>query len=293
MTDAFDKIANGLWLEGLAIDTQRGRLWYSDVIGGGVRVIGADGTSLTFDADRRWTGGLLLNHDGRVLATGAGGIRWHDAATGSSGWLIEEMDGQPINGVNEMAGDGMGGLYFGTVDLASVGMGKRPRPTALYHLSQQGALRCVAEVGFTNGIAVDIDRRMLFCNDTFTGTWAFAIAPDGSLADRRLLLEKADADGMALDAQGNLWITGCTSGAITRLAPNGTLLEPFPTPAGGVTQLRWGGDDLRELYLTTVAADGAERLKRGEASTTADSWLLRTRTAEAGRPLQPPSFTLA
>jgi sugar lactone lactonase YvrE len=293
MTDVFEKIANGVWLEGLAVDTQRQRLWYSDVIGGGVRVITADGSELTFDRDRRWTGGLLLNHDGRVLATGAGGIRWHDAADGSSGWLLEEIDGQPINGVNEMAADGAGGIYFGTVDLASVSLGKRPRPTALYHVSREGSLRCVAEIGFTNGIAVDTERRTLFCNDTFTGTWAFTIAPDGSLTDRRLFLKKSDADGMALDMLGNLWVTGCTSGAVTRLAPDGTHLEPFATPGDGVTQLRFGGDDLRDLYLTTVSADGAARLKSGEPITTTDSWLLRTRTAEAGRPLLPPSFALA
>lgn len=34
--DSFEKVASGLWLEGLAIDYRRHIVWYSDVIGGGV-----------------------------------------------------------------------------------------------------------------------------------------------------------------------------------------------------------------------------------------------------------------
>lgn len=292
MTASFAQLARGYWLEGLALDERSGCIWYSDVTHGGVHRISADGTVRSFDLDRRWTGGLLVNDDGKVLATGAGGIRWHDPA-GHSGRLLRELDGQSVNGINEMAPDGSGGIYFGTADLDSVVRGKRPQPTAIYHLARDGvARRMVDGIGFTNGIAVDVERRMLYCNDTFTGTWAFTIEPDGGLADKRLLLEKADADGMALDAQGNLWITGCTSGAISRVAPDGTQLEPFATPAGGITQLRFGGAELRDLYLTVVPVDGARQLRSGETSPVAESSLLRTHVDSPGRRLARPAFEL-
>jgi len=70
----------------------------------------------------------------------------------------------------------------------------------------------------------------------FDSTYVFDVLPDLSLEQPRLLLAKKTADGMALDAEGNLWITGFPwSSDITRARPEGTLLPPVPTPAGGLS----------------------------------------------------------
>src|SRR5579859_3420787 len=97
----FEPIAAGLYLEGLAVDPDCGVVWYSDVIAGGVHGLHRDGSLTTLDADRMWTGGVSLNGDGAVLSSGPGGIRWNHPESGKSGWLLREIDGKPINGVNE------------------------------------------------------------------------------------------------------------------------------------------------------------------------------------------------
>jgi len=84
----YEPIARGLYLEGLAIDLQRGVVWYSDVIAGGVHDLYPDGSVRTLNPERMWTGGVLVNADGCVLSTGAGGIMWNNPATGASGWLL-------------------------------------------------------------------------------------------------------------------------------------------------------------------------------------------------------------
>src|ERR1700726_4582548 len=112
----FDLIAKGLYLEGLAVDYARGLVWYSDVIAGGIHGVKPGGTVISFNQHRKWTGGILLNEDGSVLSSGAGGIMWNNPQTGRSGWLINRLNGVPINGINEMVPDGSGGVYFGTVD---------------------------------------------------------------------------------------------------------------------------------------------------------------------------------
>jgi len=58
----------------------------------------------------------MLNHDGTVLSSGAGGIIWNDPATGTPGWLISEIDGVAVNGISEMAPDGEGGSLAGVGD---------------------------------------------------------------------------------------------------------------------------------------------------------------------------------
>jgi len=290
---AFEPVAAGLYLEGLAVDTRRNIVWYSDVIAGGVHGLMPDGTTVTLNKERMWTGGIMLNADGSVLSSGAGGIMWNNPETGKSGWLIGEIDGRPINGINEMMPDGTGGIYMGTVDIEQIAKGEPTRPATLYRLTVDGRVVAVAErLGFANGIMLSADRKHLYYNDTFDSTYVFDVLPDLSLANRRQFLAKEDCDGMALDAEGNLWITGFRSSTIARAKPDGTLLSPVATPAGAITQIRFGGVDMRDYYITSVPADGGDSLKEGVLPTEKRSILYRGRSDVPGMPIAPAQFQL-
>lgn len=278
----FEKIAGGLYLEGLAVSGD-GAVWFSDVIAGGVHCCKSDGSTESFNPERLWTGGLLIDQVGKLLSTGQGGIMRTCPATGESDWLLDSIDGRPINGINEMAPDGAGGLYFGTVDLDAIIEGKAPGPALLYHLATDGTLTVAhGPVGFANGMALSADGQTLFLNESFDGTYAFDVRPDHSLANRRKLLAKEDCDGMALDALGNLWITGFRSSEITRMRPDGTLLDAVATPAGAITQIRFGGEDMRDYWFTSVPADAGDGLAEGKLPETEVSFLYRGRSEVAG-----------
>jgi len=294
-THAFEQLAAGIYLEGLAVDHERSVIWYSDVIGGGIHGIKPDGTPVaSFDQDRMWTGGVMLNHDGAVLSTGQGGFRWNDANTGRSGWLLDTLDGKPINGINEMVPDGTGGMFFGTNDIEMVIAGQPARPSEIWRLTATREVIKLADgIGFTNGLAYDAERRRLYCNDTFYGTLVFEVCADLTLANKRLFLGKEDADGMALDLEGNLWITGFRSNFFSRMSPDGTLLERYDTPAGSITQLRFGGADGCDVYFNSVPADGGDTLKEGGAMTARNSFVYRGRSRAPGLRIAPARFDLA
>lgn len=290
----FEKIASGLYLEGLAVDHVRDVIWYSDVIAGGIHGVKPDGTRVcSFNESRMWTGGVLMNADGSILSTGEGGIMWNNPDTGKSGWLVDTLDGKPVNGINEMMPDGTGGIFFGTSDIERIIVGADTRPTDIWRLTADRELIMAAKgVGFSNGIMFDSGRRRFYCNDTFKGTWAFDVTDDLGLENRTFILDKEDADGMALDAEGNIWITGFRSNFFTRLAPDGTRLADVPTPAGSITQLRFGGADLRDIYFNSVPSDGGDTLKEGGEITAANSFLFRGRSEVAGRKIEPARFVL-
>jgi sugar lactone lactonase YvrE len=291
---SFEPVAAGLYLEGLAVDTSRNIVWYSDVIAGGVHGLMPDGSTVTLNKDRMWTGGIMLNEDGSVLSSGAGGIMWNNPETGKSGWLIGEIDGKPVNGINEMMPDGTGGIYMGTVDIERIAKGEPARPAALYRLTVDGKVIMAAQgLGFANGIMLGADRKHLYYNDTFDATYVFDVLPDMSLANRRCLVKKEDCDGMALDTQGNLWITGFRSSTITRVKSDGTALSPIATPAGAITQIRFGGADMRDYYVTSVPAEGGDSLKVGVVPTEKKSILYRGRSDVPGMPIAPAQFKLA
>jgi len=289
----FQKVASGLYLEGLAVDPIRRAVWYSDVIGGGVHGVMSDGSTVSFNNDRKWTGGLLMNADGSVLSSGPGGIMWNNPDSGRSGWLLHEIDGAVINGINEMMPDGTGGIYFGTVDIERVERAEPTRATAIHRLTIEGeVIKVSGDINFTNGLMLSRDRKRFYCNDTFVGTWVFDVQPDLTLANKRMLLDKPDADGMALDADGNIWITGFRSAFVTRLRPDGGPLPPVATPAGAITQIRFGGPDLRDYYLNSVPAAGGDSLKDGVPLRGQESHMYRGRSETPGMPIPAAQFII-
>jgi sugar lactone lactonase YvrE len=290
------QLAKGLYLEGLTFDLRRSMVWYSDVIAGGIHGIKGDGsgTAATLNPERMWTGGVMMNDDGAVLSTGAGGIMWNHPDTGKSGWLISKIDDRPINGVNEIVPDGTGGIYFATLDLESIVAGKPTRPSAIYRLSAQRELVHLADnMGLANGMMLSADGKHLYCNSTFDSPYVFDVGEDLTLSNRRVLTKKEDCDGMALDEQGNVWITGFRSSAITRVRPDGSVLDSVPTPGEAVTQIRFGGPDRRDFYITCVPGDGGDGLAEGKKPTEQRSFLYRGRSDIPGRPMEPARFKLA
>jgi sugar lactone lactonase YvrE len=290
---SFDRLAQGVYLEGLSVDSQRGAVWYSDVIAGGIHRLSSDGQHKSWNADRQWTGGILLNFDGCVLSSGPGGIAWLNPLTGASGWLLDSVDGKPLDGVNEMTPDGCGGIYFGTVDIPAIARGQAPGPASLYHLQADGTLTLLRDnLTFSNGLMLSADGKRLFHNETFVGTFAYDVRSDGTLGSARQLLDKQDCDGMALDADGNLWITHFRSGEITRLKPDGTALKSIVTPVGAITQVRFGGTDRRGFYFTSVPADAGDGLAEGTVPTKQVSALYRGRSESVGMPVAASNFRL-
>jgi len=286
----FQALAKGCYLEGLAIDA--GEVWFTDIVGGGVRRRSPDGRNDTWFADRRFLAALQLN-DAGVLCSGPGGITWLNPVTGASGMLLDRIDGKPISGVNEMSADREGGMYFGTVDLDSIVKGRTPAPVALYRLYADRRLRKLCDgLKFSNGLGLSPDGRRLYHNESFVGTFAYEISPDGSLGPARMLLEKQDCDGLAVDRDGGVWITGFSSGDLIRVRPDGTIDRRIELPAKAATNVRFAGADGRDLYVNTVVPEAAQALGRGEMMESQTSVLYYARSDVAGLPVERTRFQL-
>jgi sugar lactone lactonase YvrE len=279
----FEPLARGFYLEGLLVDGDG--VWFTDVITGGVQRLGSDQVLLR---SRTMIGGLLLNEDGSLLIAGLGGIAWVNPSTGASGTLLQGLDG-----VNEMRADGRGGILFGTIDLPAILRGNKPGPSSICRLSVDGTLTRLREgLAFANGFAVSSDGATLFFNESFAAIRAFPIDADGSLGEPRLLADKRDCDGMALDAEGNVWISGFASGELLCLNPDGDEVRRLRLPGPACTNVRFGGPDMRDLYVTIVDPASARALAEGRPLTAQNSILYRTHSPVPGAPIARASFKL-
>jgi sugar lactone lactonase YvrE len=287
----FTPIARGRYLEGLAVDD--GNVWFTDVLVGGVQGLHDDGSTSRWLHERMWIGGIAVNEDGSVLCSGPGGIAWFNPQTGQSGTLLTSIDGAPLSGVNEMCPDGHGGMIFGTLDLPSILKGERTSPVALYRLDLDGKVTLLCEgLRFSNGVRVSTDGKSLYHNESFVGTFVYDIAADGSLGKPRMLVKKEDCDGIALDMRGNLWLSGFTSEELLCVRPDGVVEQRLTLPGGACTNIRFGGVDGRELYVTMVPLTAGAEIARGRQPVEPSSVLYRTQSPTPGRVVSPTRFKL-
>ncbi|MEO6718077.1 MAG: SMP-30/gluconolactonase/LRE family protein, partial [Novosphingobium sp.] len=182
---------------------------------------------------------------------------------------------------------------FGTVDIPAFERSDAPGPSQLYHLSGNGRLTLLEDgLKFTNGLAFSADRRQLYHCETFVGVFAYDW--DGSaLTNRRKLLDKGDCDGMKVDVEGRIWVTGFRTPELTIISPQGGQYGALQIPAGGATNLWFGGEDGKDLYITAVTPVEVSDPSEIVVPSQPDSRLLKGRAPASGLPVPKTKFQLA
>jgi sugar lactone lactonase YvrE len=66
------------------------------------------------------------------------------------------------------------------------------------------------------------------------------------------------ADGCALDADGNLWVTLVLANKIVAVTPEGPAVVVIEDVEGKLlnspTSIAWGGSDMRDVYIGSLAS---------------------------------------
>lgn len=126
----------------------------------------------------------------------------------------------------------------------------------IWRIDRNGKVQRVAEgMGTTNGIDISPDGKTLYVNESLQRkVWAFTINAEGALSDKRLLKEFPDHgfDGMRIDVKGNLYITRHGKGTVVKLSPKGEVLKEITLPGSKPSNLCFGGEDGRTVYVTEM-----------------------------------------
>lgn len=247
---------------------------------------------------------LELAADGHPVAVGAAAPRQGGGfvLAAADGFRLTGADGTPEAGplpvpgldggirFNDGACDPAGRFWAGTV-----ANDVKPGAGALYRLDPDGSITTVLEgVTESNGLGWSPDGDILYYIDSGEreprvrafdydpGTGRIGWEPYDLIA---FPAGTAVPDGLAVDAEGCLWVAIWGGGEVRRYAPTGGLLATFPVPVSQPTCPGFGGPELSDLYLTT-AWEGMDSQQRAAEPLAGN--LLRTRPGTRGQPV--PAF---
>jgi gluconolactonase len=228
--------------------------------------------------------GAAVGPDGAVYVCNNGGFAWHerdgftipghapegyetgriervDLVTGKFERVYEASGVHKLSGPNDIVFDKAGGFWF--TDLGKHWARKKDKG-ALYYAKPDGSLIKEAGYGYVglNGVGLSPDEKTVYCAETETSKlWAFDITGEGEVArgpfgppGRVICTQPSHVyfDSLAMQANGDVCIATIFNGGITTITPAGASTHtPFPDPI--VTNIAFGGADMRDAYITLSA----------------------------------------
>jgi sugar lactone lactonase YvrE len=200
-------------------------------------------------------GCAVPSKDGRWVAGTHHGLAWLDLDSGAVEPICDPEADRHDNRFNDGKCDPAGRLWAGTMSMRGEG------PVgALYSLGPELVCRRMVEgIGTSNGLAWSTDGGIFYYIDTPTRRVdAFDYDMEsGDLGERRTVIAFAGAnenpDGMSIDAEGRLWVALWGGWSVVCVDPaRGEIIDRIAVPVERVTSCCFGGDDLRDLYITTA-----------------------------------------
>jgi sugar lactone lactonase YvrE len=205
-----------------------------------------------------WPVGCVVNRSfGGLLVAAKDGFATLDPVDGSVCLVHEVESAQPRNRMNDGKCDAAGRMWAGTMCPQ-----KEPGRASLYRLVGGGPpVQMMRSVTCSNGLGWSPDNRLMYYIDSATGGVDVLDfdASDGLILHRRRLItmpsEVGIPDGMAVDAEGCLWIAVWGGGVVHRYTPEGHLDRIVSVPATNVTSCAFGGRNYELLYVTSARRD--------------------------------------
>lgn len=239
-----------------------GRLWFSDFYTQRVLAMDPEGRTETMATVAQRPSGLGFLPDATTLVVSMLDRRLLAIRPGGKTKLVADLREVTGGPCNDMVVDGNGRAYVGNFGYEKWN-GAPQRLTRIVRVDPDGSVHPTGtEILFPNGMVITPDGRTLVVGETFSERLsAYDIDDAGDLRNHRVFarIEGGHPDGLALDAEGAVWVAD-PAGKRCRRVFEGGRIEREITFRGnwGPYTCALGGEDRRTLYIVTCTSSGPQ-----------------------------------
>jgi gluconolactonase len=237
--------------EGPACDLE-GNVFFTDQPNDRIMKWGLDGKLSTFMQPSGRANGLCFDRAGNLWACAdEKNEMWRIDPAGKATVVVKDYQGKLLNGPNDVWLRPSGGLYFTDPYYKRPYWKRGPKEMdeCVYYLApdHKTLTRVIDDMKQPNGIIGTPDGKLLYIADIGAGkTYRYGIQPDGSLKDKKLFCELG-SDGMTIDSQGNIYLTGK---GVSVFDSAGKKIEQIEVPESWTANVCFGGKDRQTLFIT-------------------------------------------
>jgi gluconolactonase len=202
--------------------------------------------------------GLAVDNQGNLIAGTHKfkALSRYNLATGERTTIVSEFNENVFNSPNDIAVAKDGTIYFTDPafqrDAAPGGQEK----TGVYRVTSDGNVSLVDDsIINPNGISLSVNEDVLYVNGGGEQgvLRAYPIVNGVPQAGKDLLTGISIPDGMAIDCQGNIYLTEHVKRKLTVYTPDGQPIAQASTDAN-LTNVAFGGADNKTLFMTGAGA---------------------------------------
>lgn len=247
-----EKLGDGFsFTEGPTADAQ-GNVFFTDQPNDRIHKWSVDGEITLFLEPAGRSNGMDFDKAGNLWSCAdAKNELWMIKPDGSHEVVVTDYEGKLLNGPNDVWIHPSGAIYFSDPYYKRPYWDRGPseQTTAVYRLSSDHKTLTRVDDDFErpNGLVGTPDGKTLYVADIGAKkTYAYDIADDGSLTNKRLFCEQG-SDGMTIDVEGRVYLTGNGVSVFDR---DGNKVEQIDVPEPWTANICFGGKDRSMLFMT-------------------------------------------
>jgi len=259
-----EKLAGGFaFTEGPTCDAN-GNVFFTDQPNDRILEWSADGRLSTFLQPAGRANGMYFDANGNLIACADEHNQlWSIASDKQVTVLIKNFQGKYLNGPNDVWVAPNGAMYISDPfyqrdwwDHQTMALTNEE----VFYLSpdRKSLVMVTDDLKKPNGITGTPDGKNLFVSDIQAGhTWRYDILPDGLLTNKTFICALG-SDGMTIDAEGNLYLTGH---GVTVFDKTGKQIDHIDVPEKWTANVSFGGKDHQTLFITASESLYSIRLR--------------------------------
>ena len=260
--------------EGPVWDPLSKQLYYTDIIGDTIWKVKPGSKPKAVLKPSAKANGMCLDLEHRLVVAGWGGrtvFRFEKG--GKRKTLADRWEGKKLSSPNDIVVKSDGSIWFTdppgglfNVGMIDADLQRYIDIQPVYRISADGKQMTIVTDDFVypNGLCFSPDEKLLYVNCSRERLIrGYDVQPDGTVGKGRLFHqysgpERGVPDGIKCDVEGNVYCTG--PGGIYIHDPDGKVLARIKTPGHHPTNMAWGDDDWRSLYITNIGSVMRTRL---------------------------------